>query len=386
MTCSRCPCRDLGPARRRGPRDRRRAPRRPPRRVRRLPGRSPRAAEGLIAGGAPRTGARRPRPHARHPRRHRRRAGRGPRSPTSERALRWVLAAIGILQIAVAIPALVLGEDADLPVHIARHLGSFEVALGVGFLFAAWKPQRAAGILPVVAALVVCLVGSSLLDVLAGTTAAGTEVHHATDVAGLVVVWLLSRAALARPDGGAGPRSAWREPSSIRPGAPPRRTPGGARVPDGPRARRHRACPRPRTPRCSRSTPNRVVPTTSRPTAVHLRFSEPVEVALGGVRVFDGRRRPRRRRHAEHPGGRSDEVRASLPDLDDGTYVVTWRVTSADSHPVEGAFTFQVGRHRDRARRRGPRGAAARAAGREHASSASSTRSSARRCTPRSRS
>ena len=32
-----------------------------------------------------------------------------------------------------------------------------------------------------------------------------------------------------------------------------------------------------------------------------------------------------------------------LPKLDHGTYVVTWRVISADSHPVEGAFTFQVG-------------------------------------------
>jgi len=123
------------------------------------------------------------------------------REPGSERALRWVLAAIGVLQIAVAIPALVLGDDANLPVHVARHLGSFDVALGVGFLFAAWKPWRAAGILPVVSALVICLVGSSVLDVLAGSTGAGTEVHHATDVAGLVVVWLLSRAALARPDG-----------------------------------------------------------------------------------------------------------------------------------------------------------------------------------------
>jgi len=122
------------------------------------------------------------------------------REPASERALRWVLAAVGLLQIAVALPALVLGEDAELPVHLARHFGSFEVALGVGFLFAAWKPQRAAGILPVVAALVVCLVGSSVLDVLSGSTGAGTEVHHATDVAGLVVVWLLSRTAGAHAD------------------------------------------------------------------------------------------------------------------------------------------------------------------------------------------
>src|SRR5207248_2879768 len=30
--------------------------------------------------------------------------------------------------------------------------------------------------------------------------------------------------------------------------------------------------------------------------------------------------------------------------LADGTYVVAWRVVSADSHPVGGAFTFSVGK------------------------------------------
>ena len=32
-----------------------------------------------------------------------------------------------------------------------------------------------------------------------------------------------------------------------------------------------------------------------------------------------------------------------MPHLDDGAYVLTWRVISADSHPVHGAFTFIVG-------------------------------------------
>ncbi len=66
---------------------------------------------------------------------------------------------IAVAQIAVAIPALIFGSDAGLPVHAARHIGSFDVALGVGFLYAAWKPSRIPGLLPVVAALVACLVG-----------------------------------------------------------------------------------------------------------------------------------------------------------------------------------------------------------------------------------
>ena len=113
--------------------------------------------------------------------------------PDTNVALRWILLAIAVAQIAVAIPALVFGNDASLPVHTARHIGSFDVALGVGFLYAAWKPSRIPGLLPVVAALVVCLVGSSLLDVASGSTRALGEVQHVLDFVGLVVVWLLSR-------------------------------------------------------------------------------------------------------------------------------------------------------------------------------------------------
>jgi copper transport protein len=79
------------------------------------------------------------------------------------------------------------------------------------------------------------------------------------------------------------------------------------------------------------------------PTAVTLRFSEPVEVSLGGVRVFDSGRTRVVTGKPEHPNGQQSVVSTSLPKLAKGTYVVTWRVISADSHPVEGAYTFQVG-------------------------------------------
>ncbi|HLM16949.1 MAG TPA: zf-HC2 domain-containing protein [Acidimicrobiia bacterium] len=118
--------------------------------------------------------------------------------PDTNVALRWILVAIALAQIAVAIPALLFGTDAGLPVHAARHIGSFDVALAVGFLYAAWKPSRIPGLLPMVAALVVCLVGSSLLDVGSGNTAALGEVQHVLDFVGLAVVWLLSRPAPRR--------------------------------------------------------------------------------------------------------------------------------------------------------------------------------------------
>jgi copper transport protein len=79
------------------------------------------------------------------------------------------------------------------------------------------------------------------------------------------------------------------------------------------------------------------------PTAVTLRFNEPVEVSLGGVRVYDSSRSRVVTGKPDHPNGQQSVVSTSLPKLSNGTYVVTWRVISADSHPVEGAYTFQVG-------------------------------------------
>ncbi len=81
---------------------------------------------------------------------------------------------------------------------------------------------------------------------------------------------------------------------------------------------------------------------TESPQAIELRFTEGVTVALGGVRVYDADGE----RVAGDPPQKpdADVVRVGLRDtLDDGSYVVTWRVTSADTHPVQGAFTFQVG-------------------------------------------
>jgi copper transport protein len=79
------------------------------------------------------------------------------------------------------------------------------------------------------------------------------------------------------------------------------------------------------------------------PKAVTLRFSEPVEVALGGIRVYGSDRDRVVTGSPQHPDGEQSQVSVSLPKLSDGTYVVTWRVTSADSHPIDGAYSFQVG-------------------------------------------
>jgi predicted anti-sigma-YlaC factor YlaD len=107
--------------------------------------------------------------------------------------LRVVLAAVAVLEIAAALPALFLGDDAGLSAHAARHAGSFALAIGVGFLYVAWRPRRATGILVVSAALMSCLVLASILDVATGRAAMLSEMQHLPEVAGVVAVWLLHR-------------------------------------------------------------------------------------------------------------------------------------------------------------------------------------------------
>jgi copper transport protein len=80
----------------------------------------------------------------------------------------------------------------------------------------------------------------------------------------------------------------------------------------------------------------------SPPDQVVLRFNEPVEASLGAIRVYDSDADRVDDGSVHKPDG--DTVALDLgDDLSDGSYVVTWRVTSADAHPIHGAFTFQVG-------------------------------------------
>jgi copper transport protein len=79
------------------------------------------------------------------------------------------------------------------------------------------------------------------------------------------------------------------------------------------------------------------------PSHITLTFSEPVEISLGAIRLFDGKGASIDVSAARHPDGHDDAVEVDLPALENGSYVVDWRVVSADSHPVHAAFTFQVG-------------------------------------------
>lgn len=77
----------------------------------------------------------------------------------------------------------------------------------------------------------------------------------------------------------------------------------------------------------------------SSPEEIVLRFTEPVEVQPGGLRVFDaaGDR-------VDDGGVESDGDLVRLPvDLAAGGYVGTFRVVSTDGHPIGGGIAFRVG-------------------------------------------
>ncbi|MCI3153404.1 transporter [Streptomyces sp. GB4-14] len=81
------------------------------------------------------------------------------------------------------------------------------------------------------------------------------------------------------------------------------------------------------------------------PTHITLTFTESVGLLEDSFRIYGPDNRRVHMEEPEHAAGAADTARAALPrGLDEGTYTVAWRVVSADSHPVSGAFTFSVGK------------------------------------------
>ncbi|MEU1518771.1 copper resistance protein CopC [Streptomyces sp. NPDC005811] len=81
------------------------------------------------------------------------------------------------------------------------------------------------------------------------------------------------------------------------------------------------------------------------PRSITLTFTESVGLLDDSFRVLDPGNQRVKLGGAGHVEGRSDSVRVKLPKkLGTGTFTVAWRVVSADSHPVSGAFTFSVGK------------------------------------------
>jgi copper transport protein len=87
--------------------------------------------------------------------------------------------------------------------------------------------------------------------------------------------------------------------------------------------------------------PSRNAVVEQSPERVLLRFDEPVETQLGSIRVYDGDGRRVDSDAVTKPA--PEEVAVAIEgELERGTYTVAWRVISADSDPINGAWVFHV--------------------------------------------
>jgi predicted anti-sigma-YlaC factor YlaD len=118
--------------------------------------------------------------------------------------LRLGLAAAAVAQLALAVPALIYGTDEGAPIHVAHEVGAWDLALALAFVFAAWRPLRAVGLLPFAAALSGGLILTAIIDVAHGRAVALTETTHLLELVGTALLYLLvaprGRWSRPRPD------------------------------------------------------------------------------------------------------------------------------------------------------------------------------------------
>jgi copper resistance protein C len=79
------------------------------------------------------------------------------------------------------------------------------------------------------------------------------------------------------------------------------------------------------------------------PSEVTLRFNEKLEPAFSSVIVRDAAGKQIDKGDGKVDKGDRTLIRVTLPALDPGVYKVEWRAMSADTHKINGDFTFKVG-------------------------------------------
>lgn len=95
-------------------------------------------------------------------------------SGASLEQLRWLLGLAAVVQVVLAVTTL-LGMNGD---HALRDLAALELAAGIGLGAATWRPQFAAGLLPVVAVAALFGVATIVGDTVTGTASLATELAH----------------------------------------------------------------------------------------------------------------------------------------------------------------------------------------------------------------
>ena len=80
------------------------------------------------------------------------------------------------------------------------------------------------------------------------------------------------------------------------------------------------------------------------PPVLSLSFTQELEPAFTNVTVTNEAGQRVDLGNTQVPPGTPTELRVGLLPLPPGTYTVSWRVVSVDTHPTEGHFQFTIGR------------------------------------------
>ena len=91
------------------------------------------------------------------------------------------------------------------------------------------------------------------------------------------------------------------------------------------------------------TVPERGAALKSTPEAIVLKFNEPVEAAFGAIKVYDAQGKIVPVGEPFRPSGTPREIAVKPSGELQGGYTVTYRVVSADSHPISSGFVFAVG-------------------------------------------
>jgi len=119
-------------------------------------------------------------------------AGPGVEARARQRVLRFAVAAAAVAQL-LTLRSLVPGVAIAAGLHTGRELASFDAALAVGLLLAAWRPGLARAYTPIAVALVAFLGVTCGLDLANGVTTLAHETGHLAAVGQAGLLWALAR-------------------------------------------------------------------------------------------------------------------------------------------------------------------------------------------------